>query len=255
MSSYIGRHAELYNLFYSEKDYAKEAAFVHQCLQEYRVPPARKILELACGTGSHAFELEKFGYEIIATDYSEDMLQIAQERGKKKSSSVEFILQDMKSLEVSERPFDAVICLFDSIGYVVTNEALKQVFKGVHRHLRKGGLFIFEFWHAAPMLKSYDPLRIRTWNTKFGQVIRISETTLDCVHQTAKVKYTVIEQEQNNTCTTFEELHENRFFLVQEMKMWLSENDFEPVKFFAGFNANKKIKENTWHIIAVAIRK
>ena len=252
MSSYIGRHAELYDLFYSEKEYEKEASFVHQCLQLYSTKPVKTILELACGTGSHAFEFEKFGYNIIATDYSEDMLRMAQEKAIKNSSSIEFMWQDMKSLDVFERPFDAVICLFDSIGYVVTNEALKQVFSGVHRHLLRGGLFIFEFWHAVPMIKKYDPIRIRKWNTQKAEIIRLSETTLDYVNQTGKVKYTIIEKNNYNTCNIIEELQENRFFLVQEMKMLLSENKFEPLTFFAGFNPDKTITDETWHIIAVA---
>ena len=255
MTSYIGRHAELYDLFYSDKEYKKEAAFIHQCLQQYGIKPTKKILELACGTGSHALAFEKYGYQIIATDFSDDMLNCAQKKAKQNSSSIEFRMQDMRKLEIPERPFDAVICLFDSIGYVITNTALKQVFQGVYQHLRKGGLFIFEFWHAAPMVKSYDPLRIRRWITPQGEVIRISETSLDIIRQVSKVTYTILELNDSAGYSKIEEIHENRYFLVQEMGMWLSQNNFEPVKFFAGFTDDEKITDETWHIVAVARRK
>ena len=134
------------------KSTKKEAAFVHRCLQQYGIKPTKKILELACGTGSHSLAFEKYGYQIIATDYSEDMLKCAQNKAQN-STSIDFRMQDMRKLAVPECHFDAVVCLFDSLGYVITNDALKQVFQGVHQHLRKGGLFIFEFWHAAPMIK------------------------------------------------------------------------------------------------------
>jgi len=256
MTSYMGKHADFYDLFYSDKDYKSEAAFIHQCLQKYSLnPPPEKILELASGTGSHAFELEKWGYQIVATDYSEDMLKCAQNKAKKLSSLINFRIQDMRELDIPERPFDAVICLFDSIGYVITNDALQQVLQNVHRHLRKGGLFIFEFWHAPAMLKNYDPLRVRKWKTTEGEIIRISETTLDVARQVGTVKYSILELKNSGTFSKIEEIQENRFFLVQEMCMWLTQNNFEPLKIFAGYTDEEKISSDTWHIVAVARRK
>src|SRR5688572_22388311 len=75
LTSYAGRHAELYDLFYAEKPYEAEAAFVGQCLREYSTGPTNKLLEIACGTGTHALQLEKRGYQILATDYSVAMLE------------------------------------------------------------------------------------------------------------------------------------------------------------------------------------
>jgi len=255
MTSYNGRHAELYDLFYSDKEYKKEAAFIHQCLQQYGLKPIKKVLELACGTGSHALAIEKYGYHIIATDNSEDMLKCAQKKAKQSSSLIDFRAQDMRGLEIPERPFDAVICLFDSIGYVITNDALTEVFQGVYQHLRKGGLFIFEFWHAAPMIRSFDPLRVRRWIMPKGEIIRISETSLDIVRQVSKVKYTILELNDSARYSKIEEIQENRYFLIQEMEMWLLNNNFEPVNFFAGFTDDEKITDETWHIVTVARRK
>lgn len=254
MSSYIGRHAELYDTFYADKPYAEEAAFVHQCLQQYSVGTTRRLLELACGTGKHALALEKFGYEIVATDYSEDMLACARRKAAEVASSVDFRWQDMRSLNIADRPFDAVICLFDSIGYVETNEALMQVLQGVHRHLRPDGLFVFDFWHAVAMLRSHDPVRIRRWSTPEGELVRISETELDYAKQLARVTYTIYELRHDGTYISLKETQTNRYFLVQEMAGWLSSCGFTPVKWFAGFALDENITQQTWHIVAVARR-
>src|SRR3990172_5735803 len=155
MTSYSGRHAELYDLFYSEKAYDAEAAFVHHCLGQYAGFPVHRLLELACGTGRHAIELAKMGYELVATDNSPDMLASARSATQGRSLPVHFETQDMRSLHLGSQQFDAAICLFDSIGYVETNDAVALVFEGVRRHLREGGLFLFEFWHAPAMLTSY----------------------------------------------------------------------------------------------------
>jgi ubiquinone/menaquinone biosynthesis C-methylase UbiE len=254
MSTYSGRHAELYDLFYTDKPYELESSFVDQCIKKYSNGPFERLLELACGTGSHAFSFEKLGYEIVATDYSEDMLNCARRKSDKISSSVKFQLQDMRELYIPGEKFDVILCLFDSIGYVATNEALTEVLRGVHRHLRPDGLFIFEFWHAAAMLRGYDSLRIRKWQTSEAEVFRISQTTLDHERQLAEVEYTILELRKDGTYSRTNETQVNRYFLLQEMAEFLSCNSFEPLKWFAGYTENEEISEDTFHIIAVARR-
>src|SRR5262249_53992564 len=153
--------------------------------------PGARLLELACGTGRHAFELEKRGYQIVATDYSADMLACAARAKAARGSAVEFLEQDMRALAVPGAPFDAVISLFDSIRYVQTNEAVQAVLAGARKHLRPGGLLVVEFWHAPAMLRGYEPVRVRRWQTPDGEIIRISETKLDCARQLAHVTYTI----------------------------------------------------------------
>ena len=254
MSSYIGRHAELYDTFYADKPYEAEALFVHQCLQQYSAGTTKRVLELACGTGSHAFPLEKLGYEIVATDYSEDMLACARRKGAAAGSSIRFQHQDMRKLDIGGEPFDAAMCLFDSIGYVGTNEALLEVLQGVHRHLRRDGLFVFEFWHAAAMLCRYEPIRVRRWCTPEGELVRISETELEHARQLARVTYTIYELDRDGTYGRVRESQVNRYFLVQEMALLLFSCGFAPLKWFAGFCADESITGETWHVVAVARR-
>jgi len=252
ISSYVGRHAELYDLFYAEKPYAVESRFVHDCLQKFSSRPVKRLLELACGTGNHSFLLEKYGYEIIATDYSNDMLVQARHKSESKNSRVDFRQQDMRTLDLHERPFDAVICLFDSIGYVATNENIGQVLRNVHDHLKTDGLFIFEFWHAGAMLRGFDRLRIRRWKTQDSEFLRIAETTVDYQTQLCHVAYSIYELNNNGTYNAFQETQINRFFLIQEMSEFLISSGLIPVKWFAGFEQNEQVTENTWHIVGVA---
>ena len=157
-------------------------------------------------------------------------------------------------MNVVGEPFDAAICLFDSIGYVETNDALFDVMRGVHHHLRPKGLLILEFWHAAAMLRDYDPVRVRRWSLPESELIRISETELDCVRQLAKVTYTINELRGDGTYQSLKETQTNRYFLVQEMSGWLSVSGFSPVEWFAGFADNTTITERTWHIVGLARR-
>jgi SAM-dependent methyltransferase len=254
VSSYLDRHAELYDLFYADKPYAAETAFVVERLKEEGLGAAGRVLELACGTGRHALELARHGLSVVATDYSPDMLACAKAREQTAGARVQFLEQDMRRLDVPGRPFDAVVSFFDSIGYVQTNEALMQVLTGAHEHLRPGGLLVLEFWHAAAMVRAYDPVRVRRWRAPDGEVLRISETELDCERQLAHVTYTIIETLADGSTRRLVETQTNRYFLVQEMSGWLDRAGFSPVSWHAGFERTRAIDRETWHIVVVARR-
>lgn len=254
MSSYVGKHAEYYDTIYADKPYAQEAAVVHACLQKYASGKMVRLVELACGTGRHAFELEKLGYQIVATDYSKDLLVVAQRNAKELRSKIDFRHQDMRELSLSGEPFDAAYCLFDSIGYVQTNAAVQQALTGVHRHLRQDGLFIFEFWHAAAMLRKYEPRRERRWKTKSGELARVSSTRLDVPRQLAEVTYQFEEIAPAGGKETFSETQVNRYFLVQEMALFLHGAGFEPLDWLVAYQTEQPINEDTWHILAIARR-
>jgi SAM-dependent methyltransferase len=155
-------------------------------------------------------------------------------------------------LDVPERPFDAIICLFDSIGYVSTNENIEAVLKNVQTHLITGGLFIFEFWHAGAMIRSYDPLRIRRWQTPEGEILRISETSIDYQKQLCHVAYSIYELKKNGSYNQLHETQTNRFFLLKEMESFLKNSGLMLLKWFSGFQNNELINDETWHVVALA---
>jgi SAM-dependent methyltransferase len=258
-SSYLGRHAALYDLFYADKPYADEAAFVDRIFRELSAvgEHARpRLLELACGTGRHAIELERLGYDIVATDYSTDMLECAKRRGAAVGARAAFHFADMRRLSdappLAEQAFDGVYAMFDSIGYVQTNEAIAEVFAGVRGLLAPGGLFVFEFWHAAAMLRSFDPLRVRRWPTSTGEIVRISQTTIEPARQLSHVSYDILDLRDDGTFERIRETQTNRYFLLQEMLALVARAGFSTVRAFAGFSWDAPIDETTWHVVLAA---
>jgi SAM-dependent methyltransferase len=253
VTTHQGRNAELYDLFYADKPYEQEARFVHECLQRYAARPPRRVLELACGTGRHARALAALGYEVVATDRSEPMLACARRAPAAPGAPpVSFLRQDMRTLELPAPPFDAAVCLFDSIGFVQTNEAVRQVLAGVRRHLHPGGLFVFEFWHAPAMLRRYDPVRVRRWPVPQGEIVRITETRLDVANDLAEVRYTIFEPAPDGRFERSEETQMNRYFLVQEMAGRLSAAGFGALAWFGGFDFAAAVTEDAFHVVAVA---
>ena len=254
MSSYLGRHAELYDLFYQDKAYEQEARFAASLAREQGIAPPARWLDVACGSGRHAFALEQLGFNVAGVDYSPSQLAQANQSKQQRHSHVTFAQQDMRQLNVPARPFDVVSCLFDSIGYVQTNEAVLEALRCMHAHLRPGGLLVMEFWHAAGMLKSYDPVRIRRWTLPDRQIVRISETTVDVARQLCHVQYSVHELLTDGRCHRFTETQTNRFFLVQEMDLLLTTTGFKSVSWHAGYDRERTIDSGTFHVVVAATK-
>jgi len=255
MGIYDGRHADLYDLFYASKPYAAEAGYLHDLLRRFSTSPAHRILDIACGTGSHAIELAKLGYDVVGTDISDDMLACAGRKAAAAASTVRFEKQDMRLLDVGQGPFDGVLCLFDAIGHVQTTAAIKQTFQAVHRQLRADGLFILEFWHAAAIAGGYDPLRVRRFDTERGEILRLSETTLDLAAQCATVQHAIYDLRADGTYEFAREQQVNRFFSLQEMIDLLDDCRFDTARYYSGYSSDEMLTPETWHIVLVARRR
>jgi len=251
MIAYDTDFAALYDVFYGEKPYDDETAFVGRTLKELGAQPPGRLLDVACGTGQHAVRFAKAGWTVVGVDQSAAMLAAAMQRSI--GLPLTFLQQDMAELDVSGPPFDAAVCLFDSIGYAITNERVLATLRGIRRHLRPGGVLVLEFWHAAAMLTSYEPRREREWSLDGETIRRVSQTSLDAARQVARVEYTVERRDVDGRLTgRSDELHENRFFLVQEMGLFLQTAGFEALDWCAGYDRDTAIDESTWHVLAVA---
>lgn len=130
--------AQHYDLLYEKglgKDYAAEAAMVAEL-----VPGATTLLDVACGTGLHLQHLSK-RFDCTGVDLDEGMLAVARAR----CPGMPLHAADMANFDLGQK-FDAVVCLFSSIGYVRTEERLRSAVAAMARHLAPGGTLLVEPW-------------------------------------------------------------------------------------------------------------
>jgi ubiquinone/menaquinone biosynthesis C-methylase UbiE len=251
MNAYDADFAALYDVFYGDKPYDAEAKFLDDLLRERGSERRGRLLDVACGTGQHAVRLADAGWTVVGVDQSAAML--TQAHARRGNRQVIFYEQDMTALQIDEPPFDAAVCLFDSIGYAITNERIGATLAGIKRHLKPRGALVLEFWHAAAMLTSYDPRRERTWRVDDGSIRRTSQTTLDVLRQVARVQYGVERRDaKGQLVARWTEVHENRFFLVQEMRLLLEASGYVLDGQFAGYDREAQIDVDTWHVLAIA---
>ena len=128
MSDY-GDFARFYDRFAQNVNYPARARYFDAVIQKYN-PDAKLLLDLACGTGSLSFELEEYGYDIVAVDNSYEMLSVAAEKRGKLESDVLFLCQEMSELDLFGT-IDATVCSLDSINHILDEQELLDVFKKV----------------------------------------------------------------------------------------------------------------------------
>ena len=136
----FSRSARIYDAIYGFKDYPAEAERVHELIDE-RSPAASSLLDVACGTGKHLEQFQRWHSDIAGLDLDQGLFKIARER----LEDVPLLEGDMTSFELG-REFDVVTRLFSSIGYVGTVQRLNAAIATMARHMSARGVLVVEPW-------------------------------------------------------------------------------------------------------------
>lgn len=165
------KSARYYDAIYSWKNYREEAEHLHRLIQE-RSPEARTLLDVACGTGLHLHELQRY-YQAEGLDLDPEMVKLARQR----LPGVEIHQGDMTSFELGKR-FDAVLCLFSSIGYVSDLAALSLAIARMADHVEAGGVLILEPW-LSPEQWETDNLHALFVDEADIKIARINDSSVE----------------------------------------------------------------------------
>jgi len=133
--------AKFYDALYRSKDYAAASQRLHTLIQQHN-PNAKTLLDLGCGTGKH-LEVLRNHYQSEGLDLNPGLLDIAAQR----CPDVPLHEGNMMDFALG-RKFDAIICLFSSIGYVRTKHNLERTMANIAHHLQPGGVVIVEPWFS-----------------------------------------------------------------------------------------------------------
>ncbi len=108
-----------------------------------------RVLDAACGTGRHAIALAQRGYTAAGADLSAGMVARAQANASRAGVETPFVTAGFGLLagafETSPLlPFDAVLCLGNSLPHVLTPEELSATLMDFAACLRPGGKLIIQ---------------------------------------------------------------------------------------------------------------
>jgi SAM-dependent methyltransferase len=138
----FSKSAKYYDEIYASmgKNYPKESDKTHRLIQKYSSTKGKSLLDVGCGTGHHAGILGR-NYQVEGLDLDPNILTVA----RRKYPEIRFHKGDMVNFRLN-RKFDAVVCLFSSIGYVRTKSRLEQSIRNMAQHLLPGGVLLVEPW-------------------------------------------------------------------------------------------------------------
>lgn len=157
----FGESIRYYDKFYSWKDYQAEASRLRTLLEEHQRSTGRRMLDLACGTGMHLPYLREH-YDVEGLDIEPGFLAMARER----NPGLIFHEGDMARFDLKET-YDVITCLFSSVGYVKTPDALNATIACIAAHLRPRGVAVIEPW-----------FRPDQWNAGALHVLTVDEPEL-----------------------------------------------------------------------------
>lgn len=106
-----------------------------------------RVLDAACGTGMHALELARRGYRVAGADLSAGMIERANHHAAQAELAVEFKAAGFGELAQAfapSLPFDAVLCLGNSLPHVLTAHDLANALADFAACLRPGGLLLVQ---------------------------------------------------------------------------------------------------------------
>lgn len=105
---------------------------------------ARKVLDIACGTGRHSIFLANLGFDVVGVDEAKSGLNVAAQKAQDHGlQNVTFIQKDMKEISDSLADFDAAICVW-STGHGYQQDLIDAV-REMIRILKPGGVLCADF--------------------------------------------------------------------------------------------------------------
>lgn len=155
----------------------REARFI---MERLGLESGARVLDLACGTGRHAIELAKEGYDMVGLDYSMCMLKRALADAQSAKTIIKFIHGDMQKLTF-KAIFDAIYCVQTSFGYFDDLRNFR-VLQGIYRALKPGGVFLIEVTNRDFIVEDL-PMRL-WWKGKDCKLLE----EIDLEHQTGILK-------------------------------------------------------------------
>lgn len=228
-----GKFAAVYDELMADIPYERYVEWVGSHIQ------SGKLLDLACGTGTLSQLFSEVGFDVTASDLSEDMLTVANQRFQESGQAIPVLQLSMDNLEGLEG-FDAVTIAIDSLNYLETEQQVQATFQEVYNALNAGGHFFFDvhsvfkvdaIYMDSPFVMDGEDVAY-IWHTESGD------------HPHSVVHDITFFMRQGEHFERFEETHEQRTYPVETYVQWLQEAGFTVESVTADFSDEEPSEES-----------
>lgn len=139
----------LYNALYGDlsKEELLDLYFIrtHKQLVDTYDKNTVRLIDAACGNGIQALSLALNGYEVVATDISEEMINLTIYNAKKYGVNISTDIKAWTELpNVYKNSFDIVFCTGNSIVHSKNRNSRKKDLEALAKLLKSGGTLVLE---------------------------------------------------------------------------------------------------------------
>lgn len=242
-----GDFASVYDRFMDNDQYRKMYKHILAIWNRLELKPDL-VLDLACGTGTLTTFFAKSGYDMIGVDNSLEMLAIARQKAEECGVDILYLDQDMREFELYGT-VDSVICMCDSLNYLLEESDLERTFKLARNYLNPGGVFIFDMnteYYFEKVLAQNTFSEITEdaafiWNNTYNRDGRINCYDISFFVLNGKEMY-----------RRFDESHHERAYDEKTICILLEKAGFNSVQFY-DFSNLGEVKANTKRILYTAL--
>jgi len=245
--SVFGPYSRYYDLLYGDKDYLAEAKYIDNLISQYH-SGARTVLDLGCGTGRHAGELVKLGYQVHGVDFSKEMLEKAKliDGG----GNLRFSQGDIRKIRLNKK-FDVVTALFHVISYQTANQDILSTFTTAYEHLNDGGIFLFDCWYGPAVLTERPEVRVKRLKNEHTEITRIAEPVMYENENRVDVNYHIFVRElETGSVEEIKETHSMRYLFMPEIETFLINSGFSSEGVYEFLTINKP-GFHSWSLLMV----
>lgn len=137
-------NTKYYHDLYRHRDDSEAFEFVRALKDGFDWKANDIVLDVCCGNGRHALNLERMGIQTWGVDLSVDNIEMAKSNSKFPNR---WQVQDVRHLSLPVQ-FNVILNLFTSFGYFEDDAEHQQMLSHIKQHLLPGGFFIMDFFNV-----------------------------------------------------------------------------------------------------------
>ena len=246
-------HSPLYYHIAFELNRKSETDFLAACFDRYADGGVKHVIDFACGTGHHAIRLARRGYRLTGVDLSEDSIAFLRKEAADEGLPITGVVGDMTRFRLAE-PADAAICMQDSQGHLLTNEALVAHLRTVAANVRSGGVYVFD--RLIPNRWASPTLRWAWTKRRRGVTVRTSFRTLEGYDPVSQVCDEIMRFEitENGARHVVTQRHKTRIVFPQELRAVVAlAGGFEFAGWFSNFSLRMPLERARGALMMIAV--